>query len=279
MNFHVVTPCLTPNAQLERTIESIHNQSLFCSNTKDSAPEHTLHHVIQTRSSKTIQVPAAGATTTEVVVDADTGIYDALRKGFEGASEDIDFYFYLGAGDMLSPNALEIVIDITSHCDGVEWLTGMICGLNDQGHMTEALVPFCYRRNLIACGAYGRYLPYIQQESTFWSARLHKQINWDAVANCKFAGDALIWQQCQDLAHLYVAEAWLGAFERRNGQVSEDRTSYLSELRMLSRPPSILEYATIAFDRLIWSAPRFVKRRLGRDRIAYNPTLGHYTKV
>jgi len=284
MKFHIVTPCIGPNEQLLRTIASVRAQTLFNLKKSDSQLTHSVTYIVQLCaegpldevSNPTTHWPSIANLNLEVSHSPDDGIYDALRMGFSRAEDNTDVFFYVGAGDILSPNALEIVSDILTRYKEVDWLTGFICGLNDKGHMTDVLMPYCYRNRLIKCGAYGRYLPFIQQESTFWTARLHNQIDWDVVTNRKLAGDAELWHQFSRVANLYITEAWLGGFERRSGQLSEDQASYLAELHALSTRPSAYDLATILVDKIIWSAPRFVKRRFSLPRFIYDSELGHY---
>ena len=64
---------------------------------------------------------------------------------------------------------------------------------NDDSEIIDFSKPFKYRRNLIQAGVYGKYLPFIQQESTFWRSSLNKLINLDNLKNMKLSGDYYMW--------------------------------------------------------------------------------------
>ena len=42
---------------------------------------------------------------------------------------------------------------------------------NENSEIVKYIVPFKYRKNLILKGVYGKNLPFIQQESTFWKKK------------------------------------------------------------------------------------------------------------
>lgn len=276
MKFHIVTPCTGASAALTATADSITAQTAL------GCGEHSISHIVQTNTSTLADFPPSlteGPLRRTVRQAEDTGLYDALRRGFVAAPSDTDVFCYLGAGDRLSPHACEIVAGIMGANRDVQWLTGLICGYNDQGHMTEAQVPFCYRERLIRAGAYGAGLPYIQQESTFWSTALHAHLDWDAISLQRLAGDALMWHQLSHHAPLHIVEAWLGGFERRAGQLSVAHASeYAAELARLSESPTLADRALIAWDWLLWHSPRAVKRAFAPARFIYDEQRGDYVR-
>jgi hypothetical protein len=211
-----------------------------------------------------------------VIVEDDEGLYDALVRGLTSNSS-ADAYSYLGMGDYLSPAALEIVQDVMS--SGVEWLTGFICGYNDRHHVTEVQIPFRYRRSLIRRGAYGRYLPYIQQESTFWNNRLHGLVDWSQVARSRLAGDAEIWKQMANHAELTVVEAWIGGFEQRMDQLSRTLwREYQLEFTTICESLGFRSLPLVWFDWIVWHSPRLLKRVFDPTRFVYSHELRRYIR-
>jgi len=177
-------------------------------------------------------------------------------------------YCYLGAGDYLSPYALEVCADVMKQ--GPEWITGLICGYNDRGHLVEAQVPFRYRRDLIRSYVYGNFLPYVQQESTFWSGRLHRLVDWSSVRERKLCGDAVIWQQLADHSDLVVVECWLGGFERTRDQLSYRLSDdYHREYQSVCQPLGLSRRVRAMLDYLVWKSPRVLKRKLDHQRYVY----------
>lgn len=273
MHFHIVTPCLNPDASLHRTLSSVTSQNAL------DGGNHRITYRIQfpadAREFSFNEQPRGNLHISSERF-ADRGLYDAVVRGLE-TEPDADAYAYLGAGDCLAPHALEIVAQTMQ--DGAAWVTGMICGYNDRGHLVEARLPFRYRRRLIMAGLYGRCLPFVQQESTFWNGRLHRLVDWQQVRRLRVAGDAMIWRSLVEHADLEVVEAWLGGFERRSGQLSATRSSeYRQELRRISRVPRIGDWALAGIDWVIWHGPRRLKRALDPTRWIYDEGLGRYRR-
>ena len=256
-----------------RTIESIRQQTFL------NDGSNAITYVVQATEGvdlSSIEVGSPANLEIDLRTASDSGLYQALRWGFAGAGE-ANAYCYLGAGDYLSPHALEIVSQVMA--DGAEWLTGLIVGYNDRGHMIEARVPYRFRSELIRKGAYGRWLPYVQQESTFWNARLHGEINWDEVQELRLAGDAKLWNTFARISDLVVVEAWLGGFEQNEGQLSRRfAPQYAEEMRQLSESPSLLDRLLVAVDWTMWHAPRSIKRRFDPSRYVYDVTSRRYSR-
>jgi len=272
LKFHLVTACLTVDEALQSTIASIEAQSILHST------DHSVSYRIQCKDTQAAvpQLPSSSQLAVEFVQSPDQGLYHALEIGF-AAAEDSDVYGYLGAGDLLSPHALEIVAEVFEQ--GAQWLTGLICGYNDRGHMIESQVPFRYRRDLIKQGFYGRLLPFIQQESTFWSGALHGQLDWAAIAAQRLAGDALIWKQLAEHAELQIVEAWLGGFQMTPDQLSSDKPAYLREMAAFSEAATPGARLLACWDWLIWRCPRLTKRYFAPPRFIYDQSSRRYRLV
>jgi glycosyltransferase involved in cell wall biosynthesis len=208
----------------------------------------------------------------------DAGLYDALARGLSTAT-DVDVCCYIGAGDYYSPHAFEIVAEVMTQTRA-EWLTGLICSYNDRHHLQHARLPFAYRPRLIRAGVYGRWLPFIQQESTFWSAGLNGLLDFERLAGLRLAGDFYLWSRFATTTRLAVVRAWLAGFEVREGQLSRRHPrQYRTEFTDLAGHLAPADWLSMGLDKCLWSAPYRLTRRLAPDLITYDPLSSRYRRV
>jgi hypothetical protein len=192
-------------------------------------------------------------------------MYDALAKGLKAASGDI--VAYLNAGDFYNLHAFDTVL-VIFETKKVTWLTGLNIHYNENSQVVYAMLPFRYRRELFACGMYGPVLPYVQQESTFWSAELMSNLDMEFLSTLKFAGDYYLWLQFSKMADLKTVAAHLGGFRRHKGQLSTNLDLYHEEMRLLTRRPRLRDYLTAAIDKVAWYfTPQAVKKALNHSGI------------
>jgi hypothetical protein len=186
----------------------------------------------------------------EIESVADDGMYDALAKAWDAAPE-ADAYHYLNAGDLVAPEAASIVARAMSR-EGVDWLTGMQVVVNEYDAVVRAALPFDYDSRLFYAGVYGRVLPHIQQESTFWSNRLQRTLDFDSLRAFRLAGDQFLWSSFFRFAPLFTVRAFLGAFRLHEGQLSERFASeYLAEAKGLGQLLPFSCYPKLAYHLLI----------------------------
>ena len=278
----IITPCFNAEKYIAETIESVINQRAVLSGFVE------LEYIICDGQStdrtveiaKSVLKSAPSACVYKIISKADGGMYDALAKGLKLVSGDV--VAYINAGDLYHPGAFGVVTEIfTSQL--ASWITGYTVCYNERSQIIEATLPFRYRRCLFECGAYGNGLPHVQQESTFWAARLTEQINFDVLTQLKYAGDAYLWQQFSQVADLSVVRSHLGGFRYHSGQLSQEivggENAYQQELQSISRRSTLREKATIATDRLAWSAPFKLKKRLSSASfLSYSQALGTWAK-
>jgi glycosyltransferase involved in cell wall biosynthesis len=195
-----------------------------------------------------------------VISERDGGMYDALAKGLRRASGDV--VAYLNAGDMYHRTAFEVVADVFAS-GRVQWLTGLTVIFNPNGQVSSVHLPFRYRRRLIRCGLYGRkVLPFIQQECTFWSQKLHETLDWERLRSLRYAGDYYLWNRFSSVAELAIVQSFLGGFLIHAGQQSENMDAYRRELRAVASQPTPVDYLVAAVDRVLWYAPPRLKKVL-----------------
>ena len=242
----IITPCYNAEEYIARTIESVIYQTAVISGRVD------LEYIICDGGStdNTINiVKNFKSNVITLISEPDNGMYDALAKGLKIISGDI--CAYINADDFYSNTAFDVVLDIFEN-NNIKWITGLRVAYNEMGQFVGVLLPYKYRKRFFENGFYGKKLPFVQQESTFWKAELNKLVNLSTLANFKYAGDFYLWYQFSKTEKLIIIEAYLGGFRRNKGQLSENMDSYLAEMNTIVQKPSILDYLLLYVDYLIW---------------------------
>jgi hypothetical protein len=194
-----------------------------------------------------------------IISEKDRGMYDGLAKGLAQSKGEI--IAYLNAGDMYMPSAFNVVVDVMAN-PAVQWLTAINSWLNERAQVTSVRLPWRYRRSLISRGVYGRWLPFIQQESTFWRAELLKGLDIEAFSKLRVAGDYFLWRHFAKSADLYVVNSILAGFRRHEGQLSENLTRYFDEMKTFTDSPGALDRCVALYDRVAWEFPARIKKIL-----------------
>ena len=146
----------------------------------------------------------------EVCSEPDTGMYDALSKGLAKAEGDI--IGYINAGDYYLPGALSLIARVFQDYTQVNWVSGYRIKVGIWGNVLRSELPFSYRSSFITKGIYGRYLPFINQESTFFRGRLLREVPLDRLAAFKYAGDFYMWSCLASNNALYIVNAMIAVF-------------------------------------------------------------------
>jgi glycosyltransferase involved in cell wall biosynthesis len=183
----------------------------------------------------------------------DKGMYDGLSRGMSAIGLSHDIYCYINAGDYFSPYAFrEVSLHVGRRCN---WLTGLSVNYNERGVLTNATLPACYPRNLISQGFFGSILPFIQQESTFWSRALQSRLNTQTLSQYRYAGDFYLWHRFAQSDDLFILTAWLSGFRAHPGQLSTIRMKeYRKEFNSIRNRRDAISYTKAA---LIWLLLRF----------------------
>jgi glycosyltransferase involved in cell wall biosynthesis len=177
----VVTPVYNGSRFIERTLQSVHQQTY--SNIEhivvDGASTDTTMEVVDRYSDRLALV----------ISEPDKGMYDALNKGFSRATGSI--FCYLNSDDLYEPEAIAYAVDAMSR-SGVEMCIGDCIFIDEHDHELFRYigVPMNYLQTLELCR-----IPFSQQ-SAFWTRRIHIEVGgFDAglryVADTKFFYAAL----------------------------------------------------------------------------------------
>ena len=257
----VVTPSFNAQNLVAATIRSVVNQSAFISG------RAKLQYILQdggSRDDTVKQALEASGGLIEVRSSNDRGMYDALAKVFRDVEGDI--VCYLNAGDFLMPGAFDVILDVFENRD-VHWISGMTAVCNEAEQITDVRLPFIFRGRLISCGAYGRFMPWIQQETLFWRRDLLSLVDYEFLASLRLAGDYYLWTRFATKYELHVVQAILGVFKYHRGQLSENIQAYRNEVLTFTRRPTILDYIIGAVDRLAWLLEPKMKKYLNRSKL------------
>ncbi len=258
--FTVITPCRNAGARALVTAESILGQRAVRSG------RVSLQYVVFDAGADGTGERLRREFGDAVVVrtEPDGGMYDALAKGFRMANGDV--VSYLNAGDVYHPSAFDVVADVIE-THGVRWLTGMQVHCNSSFQVTSAAVPFRYRREFVLKGVYGRRLPFLMQEATFWRRSLLATVDLDRLASLRLAGDYYLWRCFVQAEEPAIVASHLGGFTHHPGQLSTDLAEYQREMRILADPWGLLDLARFKWERRRWRTLSLRGRKRANPRL------------
>ncbi|MGQ4647514.1 glycosyltransferase [Lyngbya aestuarii] len=266
IKFSIITPCFNAEKYIEETVRSVIEQTAILSKKAE------LEYIICDGNSTDKTVDIIDSIKQEykcdylkIISEPDAGMYDALSKGLKMASGDI--IAYINAGDYYNKHAFDVVLEIFES-GKASWLTGYSVFYNEKSQIVEVTLPFKYRKELFACGYYGKELPTVQQESTFWSSSLNSLIDFEHLSKFKYAGDFYLWLQFSKICDLKIVKSYLGGFKFHRGQLSgTGNNAYYEEKRSMLLKPKLHEFALAIFDKIMWSAPFKVKTIFNKGSI------------
>jgi glycosyltransferase involved in cell wall biosynthesis len=170
--------------------------------------------------------------------ERDASMYDGINKGFEKlfdkvrevAPENI-LMTWINSDDKLATGAIRTASSFLNDSEKSEWITGLPCLILSDGTIVDVRdSPCAFARIYLRQGRYdGRTLPFLQQEGTFWRARLWQKTG-GLNAQLRLAGDWDLWRRFAEHNELITMRAMLGFHRRLQGQLSEDRDGYYREI-------------------------------------------------
>lgn len=160
------------------------------------------------------------------ISEPDSGMYEAIQKGFSRATGDI--MAYINSDDKYYPDAFFSAATIFALIEDVDWVLGRASFYNDEGTIVDV-------KDLRKWSKFNYYLgdyKWIQQESVFWRRRLWLKAGGKINTNLKYAGDYELWLRFFRYAKLYSTDTLFAGFRfRTKDQLSLEKIdSYLYEI-------------------------------------------------
>ena len=255
MRIAVVTPVRNAESYVAETIQSIVSQRAYL----DGRVE--LDYLVWDGAStdRTVEMAThAMGPHGRVVSQRDSGMYDGLGQAFAEVGGDV--YFYLNAGDLLQPGCFDFLVE-AFESQANDWVCGLHLYYSSRGDIVGARLPFRYTKRRILRGHYGRGLPTIQQESTFWSQRLMKLVNLDELRTFKLAGDFYLWHRFAETTVPAIASIALGGFRYHGSHLSADMDRYRAEISAIAGPLRLWDIVPLAAEKALWHVPHRLRKR------------------
>lgn len=160
------------------------------------------------------------------ISEPDNGMYDALHKGFALSTGEI--MGWINSDDILLPNALNEVSKVFHDLQTVSWIQGLHTLIDLKGDIIEVSKPRKFSQLQFLNNDY----MWIQQESTFWRRSLWEKAGAKINTSLKLAGDFELWFRFFQHERLYNCNVSIGAWRKREGQLSEVfKDQYLEEVK------------------------------------------------
>jgi glycosyltransferase involved in cell wall biosynthesis len=207
------------------------------------------------------------------VSEPDSGMYDALNKGFGHTSGEI--MGWISATDMLHPGGLLTVGSVFRDLPQVQWITGRATLFNEDGTLRSVDSPPRWSRLRFLAGA-NRY---IQQESTFWRRSLWQKAGGRVDSSRRIAADFELWLRFFRHARLYPVDALIAGFRMHGDSlgIRELEACHRVQDKFIQAELSQIPYGPLF--RLFRATSRLAERtpllRNLWSRFVTNPLYGH----
>jgi glycosyltransferase involved in cell wall biosynthesis len=172
--------------------------------------------------------------------EPDSGMYDALQKGFARSTGEI--MGYLNSDDLHLPHTLATVNQIFTDLPEVQWISSIRpLIVNSEGMFVDVAALSGFHKDAFLRGENmlrGHFrLEMIQQESTFWRRSLWEKAGGKIDSSLKLAGDFELWARFYQQAELVGVRTVLSGFRRHGAQLSAKQAQAYHEecLQVLAR--------------------------------------------
>jgi glycosyltransferase involved in cell wall biosynthesis len=178
--------------------------------------------------------------------EKDSGMYDAVHKGFARATGDI--MGWLNSDDILLTGALFTINETFQTFPHVKWVTGMPVSIDELDRIISFQLVQPWSRLKIISGEY----QWIQQESTYWRRELWKASGERFDSTYSLAGDFELWARFFRHEKLFSIHIAIAGFRKRsqNQKSLEGLNPYKTEvMAILKREKGLLSPAE---KRAVW---------------------------
>lgn len=238
MKFSIVTPAYNMERYIAYTIKSVLSQEgdfeieyiVMDDGGKDRSADIAEEYARKVSSGE-YPLRCKGITI-QVVRQENTGMYEAINRGFARATGDI--YAWINADDLYQPGAFAAIATTFAALPNIEWLKGICSIIEEEGSLRHRGECYLYRRDWLMKGIYGMEAYFVQQDAVFWRAELWKKVA-PMPKEMRSAADYWLWLQMAKHAKLWVLDYPVSCFRKREGQISKGIAKYKAEQRM-ARP-------------------------------------------
>ena len=232
MKFSIITPVFNMEEHISETIKSVLSQKgdfeieyiVIDGCSQDSTLDIVKSFELQILDKK-MPLLCKGISMRHIS-EKDTGMYDALNKGFATASGDV--VAWINADDTYLDGAFQTIYRAFKSFPEIEWLKGKTVFVDSNSKRTSVSPCYIFNKKWIQNGIYGRNAYFINQDSVFWRMSLMQKIGLINTEN-KLAGDYELWIKLSQYAELWSVNAEVSTFRKRDGQLSNNENSYRKE--------------------------------------------------
>lgn len=234
MKFSIITPAYNMEPWISRTIETVLDQAgdfdieyiIIDDGSKDGSASVAREYAAEVEGG--VYPIKARSVTMQVISQENTGMYEAINRGFARATGDI--FAWINADDTYAPGAFEAMAATFKTFPEIQWLKGITDVVNDKWEKQYTNNCNLYRQDWLAAGVYGMEAYFVQQDSVFWRREL-----WQKVApmpkHYRSAADYWLWLQMAKHAPLWSLNVHVSNFMKRAGQISSGISKYKREQR------------------------------------------------
>ncbi|MEO6694189.1 MAG: glycosyltransferase family 2 protein [Ignavibacteria bacterium] len=213
------------------------------------------------------------------ISERDSGMYDAIQKGFSKATGEI--MAYINSDDKYHYNAFFSAANIFTTMEDVDWVLGRASFYNDEGTIVDVKDVKTWSKFNYYLGDY----KWIQQESIFWTRNLWLKAGGKINTDLKYAGDYELWLRFFRFAKLYSTETIFAGFRFRDkDQLSLEKIdSYLYEVDQVTNLANLPREDKYAIKKIKFFQKFYFKipliRRIKFLRRIYDRTFDYPPKI
>ena len=235
--FSIVTPSCNSEDFIAETIESVISQSgdfsieyiIIDNCSTDGTVEIIRRYQKDLKSG--LRPLNCNSVTMHYISENDSGMYEAINKGFNLATGDI--YAWINADDLYLNGCFNLIGKVFNTYADIRWVKGITSFINEDSTIYKAGKCYLYAREWIEVGLYGPVLYFIQQDSVFWRKDLWQK-SGGVKSSLRLAGDYDLWKRFARIEPLYSVNAFVSCFRKTCNQKSENIDEYWNEIENVS---------------------------------------------